>query len=189
MKKFKGTYRVESARLPAWDYSTPGSYFVTIVVRWRQCLLGDVRDRRVVLSPLGEMAERLWQEIPLRCPNASVDAFVVMPNHVHGIIRLENPAGAGRDVRTNISTGNLPNAGFFAMISPPRGSLGVVVRTYKAGVTTWACRQGYAGFAWQERFYDHIIRDDADLHRIRSYVADNPGRWEAAPEHGGPQRS
>ena len=171
MSLFRNSFRVESARLESWDYSWPGWYLVTIVVQNRACVFGAVEESGVVLSPLGEAAEACWREMPKHHTGVELDEYIVMPNHVHGIIILNNVILC-RDVQLNVST-NVS----FRSISPQKGSLSVVVRTFKAAVTTWARRNGHDEFAWQERFYDRIVRDENDLYRIRKYIRDNPRKW------------
>lgn len=89
-KKFQNKYRVESARLPGWDYSWDGLYFVTICSKNRECYFGNVVDRKMVLSKIGEMANKFWLEIPDHFDNVSLEIFQIMPNHVHGIIVIDN---------------------------------------------------------------------------------------------------
>ena len=90
MTLFKNTYRVESTRLKSWDYSWPGWYFVTIVVHDHTCLFGEVKNDRVLPSPLGQVVEESWREIPAHHCNVEMDEYVVMPNHLHGIIILND---------------------------------------------------------------------------------------------------
>jgi putative transposase len=87
---FRGKYRIESARLKSWDYSWSGWYFVTVVVHDRACLFGEVKNDGVLLSRLGQEVEASWEEIPARHRNVELDEYVVMPNHVHGIIILND---------------------------------------------------------------------------------------------------
>ncbi len=190
---YRDKYRVESARLAGWDYATPGWYFVTVCTRGRTRFFGRVVRRRMRLSRIGEVAYRYWEDIPNHCANAGLDAFVIMPDHVHGIIRITTPRTehhhprrdvARRDVACNVSTtARFPTIGGgsgAATVSPGRGSLGAIVRSYKAAVTRWCRTNGHADFAWQPRFYDRIIRDDAALRNIRRYILHNPARWGSA---------
>jgi putative transposase len=182
MTLFRNTYRVESTRLKSWDYSWSGCYFVTIVVHDHVCLFGEVQNDRVLLSPLGQAVEVNWGEIPAHHHNVELDEYVVMPNHVHGIIILneinDDAKANRRDVQLNVSTD-----GGHSPISPKKGSLPVVVRTFKAAVTTWARANGCERFRWQGRFYEHIIRNENDLHRIRQYIQNNRLRWELDEEN------
>ncbi len=124
----------------------------------------------MILNPISEIADRCWKELPEHFRNIELDQFVVMPNHVHGIVIITHHPG--RDVRTNIPTDN-----YYSRISPRRGSLGVIIRSYKATVTALCRRNGFHDFVWQRGYYDHIIRNEKSLMRIREYIASNPQRW------------
>ena len=164
MTFFKNKFRIESIRLKGYDYSSPGEYFITICTLDKQCVLGDVVDKEMQLNEIGKIVAQCWEEIPNHFPNVELDAFVAMPNHVHGIIIIND---RGRDVQLNVST----------RLSPKRGSLSVIVRTFKAAVTTICRRQGYHEFGWQSRFYEHIIRSEKELNIIRDYIVNNPAAW------------
>jgi len=169
---YKGTYRIESARLPYWDYASAGWYFVTVCTKSRELFFGNVEGGQVVLSALGAIAQRFWTEIPEHCSGVEVDQWVIMPNHVHGIIVInETVRETRRDVACNVSTAPAPS------ISPRAGSLSAIIRSYKSAVTREARLQGFR-FAWQSRFYDHVIRDDKSLFQIREYLAHNPLGWD-----------
>lgn len=171
MTLFKRKYRIETARLRGWDYGGAGWYFVTICTRNRQTFFGAVENGVVRLSPTGEIARDYWAHIPQHTmANAAIDAFVVMPNHIHGIVAILDPvatAPAARDPDNPT-----------ARISPRAGSLGSIIRSYKSAVSYWCHHNGYAGFGWQERFYDHIIRNERALRIVRRYIARNPAKWK-----------
>jgi len=135
-----------------------------------------------MLNPLGQAVEVNWGEIPAHHHNAELDEYVVMPNHVYGIIipnEINNDVDVlRRDVQLNVSTDAVSS-----FVSPKKGSLSVVVRTFKAAVTTWARANGCERFRWQSRFYEHIIRNENDLHRIRQYLQNNRLRWELDEEN------
>jgi len=181
MTLFQGKYRVQPARLSGWDYSTAGWYFVTICTQGSECFFGDVVDGEMQLSQMGEIAYRYWAETPQHFPNVELDLFVAMPNHVHGIVVIEARASPddGRDVACNVSTPSGESTHQrMSGLSPKAGSLSVIVRSYKAAVTRFSRRNGCSAFAWQPRFYDHIIRNDESLRKIREYIANNPSKWE-----------
>jgi putative transposase len=139
---------------------------------------GRILEGKTRLNETGGIADRCWRDIPKHFPNVELDEFVVMPNHIHGIIVLTDD---GRDVQflpAFFMAGNVPTR-----ISPKRGSLSVIVRTFKGAVTTECRRRGYNNFAWQSRFYEHIIRDDKDLENIREYIRYNPMKWLFAEEN------
>jgi putative transposase len=186
---YRDKYRVESTRLKGWDYAADGWYFVTICTRGRECFFGKIVDQRMRLSKIGDIALRFWEDIPNHSVNAGLDAFVIMPNHLHGIITIKAPDGSTitgknggpgthshgcRDVACNVSTTDESGR----LTDPPKpGSLGAIVRSYKSAVTRWCRMNGYTSFAWQPRFYDHVIRDGVALQNVRRYILDNPAKW------------
>lgn len=150
---FKGKYRIESSRLKNYDYSKPGAYFITIVTKNRKCYFGIVINDKMVLNELGNIVNNYWKEIPKHFPYAAIDEYAVMPNHVHGILILDD----------NTSQIN-------------RQPIGVMINQFKRACTI-EIRKYDVDFAWQSRFHDHIIRDDDELNRIRQYIIDNPKNW------------
>ncbi len=199
MALFKNAFRIESTRLKEYDYSRPGGYFVTICVHNHRRLFGDVQEEEMILSPVGKIARRCWEETPEHFDNITLDEFVIMPNHMHGIIMINDGDECDknterRDVQLNVSTDISPTKlnvstsissklNRIKAISPKRGTLSVVVRTYKAAVTTMCRRNGYDNFKWQSRFYEHIIRDDEDLQDIRDCIINNPIKWFSDKEN------
>lgn len=175
MTLFKNKYRIESARLKGWDYRNPGYYFVTICTRQRERFFGVVMGNDVQLSPIGEIAAKFWSEIPAHHEGIELDEWIVMPNHVHGIVII-------REIETFHGT-SLRKNHKLSKISPKAGSLSVVIRSYKSAVSHWAGLNGFKEFAWQSRFYDHIIRDEKSLNNIRQYIFDNPVKWETDKEN------
>jgi len=148
-----------SIRLKEYDYSQPGAYFVTICTRDRD-LLFDNPD-------INSAATDCWFAMPGHFPNITIDEFVVMPNHIHGILIMS-------DVRVQNFE---PLRNEYQHIIPR--SLGSVIRTYKSAVTTWCRNNNHDHFAWQRNYYEHIIRNETDLNNIRQYIMDNPTNWEA----------
>ena len=177
-----------SLRLHGYDYTQAGAYFVTICVQNRHGAFGKVIDGIMRPSPIGEVAHRVWQEIPDHFTQVTVDAFVVMPNHVHGIVFLvDDDAIPGRDTTCRVPTTvgeqpendtNLERCG-----RPVAGSLSTIIRSYKPTVTRWCRRNSHPEFAWQSRYHDHIIRNDHALARIRHYIHENPQRWHLDRNH------
>jgi hypothetical protein len=157
-----------SPRLKGFVYTREGAYFVTICTRNRVHLFGEIADDHIQLNELGMIATACWEEIPTHFPQVELDAAVVMPNHVHGIIVIADtprPLYEGTNVE--------------AFGSPIQGSLSTVVGTYKAGVTGQIGRlfPDVETPIWQGRFHDHIIRSQKSLDKIRAYVLSNPARW------------
>lgn len=180
MTLFKDKYRIESARLKGWNYAGNGYYFVTICTRNKECLMGDVLNGEIRLSPIGEIVSQEWQKTEQIRSNVSLDAWIVMPNHLHGIIVINDVESHGNASMTQ------PDA-FNASLQkndmnkfgprPQKNNLGSIIRGFKSAVTNRINASEY-DFAWQARFYDHIIRDERSLEGIRKYIADNPLKWE-----------
>ncbi|MDF1611530.1 transposase [Stygiobacter electus] len=169
MSKFKNTFRIESTRLINWDYSTPWWYLVTINTKNHIEFFGKVVNDKMYLNELGKIVDKFWEEIPNHFKNVGLDYYVIMPNHIHGIIII-NPI---------VETGYIPSQDKQSetpyMASLP---LGDIVGKFKAAVTRWAYKNGYSNFKWQSRFYDRIIRNENELFNIRRYIEQNPLKWE-----------
>ena len=165
-----------SIRLKNYDYASPGAYFVTMVTHQRQCLFGAIVDGAMRLNEWGEIAERCWMEIPQHYPHVILDAFVIMPNHVHGIIILND--------------NNIPTFGTdfvwaknFSPIQNDRPcgtsqTIGSIVRGFKIGVTKWFRQHTDIYNVWQRNYFERIIRNEMELQRIRQYIVNNPTKWK-----------
>ncbi len=177
-----------SIRLKGYDYSQAGAYFVTIVTHDRECAFGEVVECEMRLNEIGQVASECWVAMPTHHSNIELDEFVVMPNHIHGIILIvaDGHGDARRGVQLNAPTDYKPTRNAdnrMSVISPYRGTLSVVIRTFKAAVTTAAREINRQGFAWQRNYHEHIIRNDRDLERIRAYILNNPPNWHADAEN------
>lgn len=164
------SFRIDTARLKSWDYSTPWWYYVTINTKNHVCYFGDVVDGKMKLNDLGKIASDEWLKTKELRSNVDLDYFVVMPNHVHGIVILTDYC---KDVARNVSTENS-----FSRISPKPGSLATIIRSFKSSVSKLIHEIGYPNFSWQARFYDRIIRNEKELYNIRRYTEQNPLKWE-----------
>ncbi len=173
-EKFDGKYRIPSARLPDWDYNNNGAYFITICTQDRIRYFGKIEEGKMHLSPIGQLAESYWEEIPDHFPHVELGEFVIMPDHMHGILIIDRPSPL-EEIQGN---GGLPTQmdADMSKITPKAGSVSTIIRSYKSIVTREA-RKINPDFAWQPRFYDHIISDDASFQRITSYLAENPAQW------------
>jgi REP element-mobilizing transposase RayT len=179
--KFKNQYRIKSARLQHWDYGSNAAYFITICTANKAHYFGEVVEGKMQLSEIGRFAEKCWHEIPEHFPFAVLDGFVVMPNHVHGIIVIDKPVGMQTVETQNIAS--LPTHENIASLQqnqnkfgPQSQNLAAIVRGYKIGVTKLA-KSLQISFAWQARFYDHVIREDSYF-RIAEYIQNNPLKWQ-----------
>ncbi len=202
----KRTYRRRSIRLRGYDYAQPGAYFVTICTYRRQPLFGEVVDGEMRLNAAGRVARRCWLEIPQHFPHVQLDEFVIMPNHVHGILVIvEHPypdavdpdVGAKNVGAKNVSPLHSPDVvdpdvgakNLSPLPSPlhpsqpskmprsPSRTIGSVVRGFKIGVTKWFRQNTDIYNVWQRNYYEHIIRNERALNNIRRYIRDNPLRW------------
>ena len=145
--------------------SREGFYFVTICTKNREIFFGDVVDSKMVLSKIGLIADKYWREIPNHFPFVKLDEFIIMPNHIHGIIQInDNRRNAPRSVPTGIQP-------------LVKNSLSSIINHFKGNVKRF-CNNNDLEFAWQSRFHDRIIRNDDELNRIRRYIIDNPLKWE-----------
>lgn len=162
MTKNRQEYRIESSRLREWDYSNPWWYYVTINTKNHVAYFGLVEKEKVVLSEIGKVAEKCWQEIASHFENVESDYFVIMPNHIHGIIII-NKAVETRHA-SSLHHKNL--------------TLSDVVGSFKSTVTKLIRELGYSDFSWQPRFYDRIIRNEKELYYIRKYIEQNLLKWE-----------
>jgi putative transposase len=145
----------KSPRLKGYDYSQSGAYFVTICTAGRQHFFGEIENANMQLTQVGDLCIRHWDDLPNHFPSLELDGFVVMPNHVHGILLLTD------------------------IYSDKKPKLGTIIATYKAAVSRQVHRLNLLeGQIWQERYNDHIIRNTRSLNYVRNYVATNPERWE-----------
>ncbi|MCH6235387.1 transposase [Cognataquiflexum rubidum] len=252
-EKYKNKYRTESFRAKWWDYTWNAAYFVTICTLNRHHYFGKVSNGKMILSGAGVLADVFWHEIKNHYKYVELDAFVVMPNHIHGILIINKPdekrkeekndfgkEDQGKEENGNNDSGyqedgdsiyregdgdfinqdkdgdsrNLDKEGdsctvvacndstsdacndstldipkeknspiitefsqHMAAISPKKDSLPSILRSYKSAVTKHANRMGF-DFAWQSKYHDHIIRDEAAYQRIAKYIENNPSKWK-----------
>ncbi len=154
-----------SLRLQGYDYRSSGAYFVTICTVEKRPLFGMVREGCVQLNELGQIADNCWKQIERVRSGIAIDAYIVMPNHIHGILHFS----------TDAALANAPAAAH----DLAAGSLGVILGQYKSIVTKHSqfLRSPPTRPIWQRNYYDHIIRSTASLEKIRQYIVENPARW------------
>jgi REP element-mobilizing transposase RayT len=173
-----------STRLKGYDYSEAGAYFVTVCTQNRECLFGDVVDGEMRLNGAGQMVHNVWNDLSPKYPDIETDEFVVMPNHFHWIIvivgaplvgALENRAGTRpaptRGTKTVQSYRSAPTLGDIV------GAFkSTTIHQYTDGVRqkNWPA---FNGRFWQRNYYEHIIRGEEEMHRIRRYIIENPAKW------------
>ncbi|MDW7710809.1 MAG: transposase [Deferrisomatales bacterium] len=166
-------HRRRSIRLRDYDYSSGGAYFVTICAAGRRCIFGAVWNGEMSLNRNGRSVVESWEAIADHFPQVDLDAFVVMPNHVHGILFLHTDSGVTRAGATHAS----PLRG--GALGPARGSVGAVVGSFKSGAARRInqLRNSLGAAVWQRNYYERVIRDDGELADVRQYIMDNPARW------------
>ena len=167
-----------SIRLQEYDYSQAGAYYVTIVTYHRDCLFGEIINEEMILNVFGKIADECWRAIPDHFPNVELGAYVIMPNHVHGIIVITNGetiigATPRRGMIYRAPTENIEQFG-----KPVKESLPTIIRTYKAAVTRIIGREHNATSIWQRNYYEHIIRDEKDLQNKTDYINANLSLWD-----------
>ena len=195
-------------RLQGWDYSWAGAYFVTFVVKGQLCCLSTIENGKLWLSSWGETVQRCWLELPSQFQSVILDEMVIMPNHVHAVIFLTGKGEKGKDCRAFIHEGlegqggrrafihegseralmnqgptKHPGSTLRPMMADPRMVLGKVIRAWKAK-SAWLIHEvGNLSFAWQSRYHEHVIRNESELDRIRTYVVNNPLEWDTDVEN------
>ena len=187
MTKFQNKYRNESSRAQWWDYANAGAYFITICTAGREWLFGEILNNEMHLSPIGEMVYQEWNVSFDMRAELFCNTFVIMPNHIHAILRIENGIVVGTH---GIVVGTHGRASRQTPTPPMPTNTGVAYRSPKsissfmAGFKSAATKRinEYRNSpkmpVWQTRFHDHIIRNDAEYQRIYNYIETNIENWE-----------
>ena len=191
MAIFADKYRIESTRLKEWDYSNAAWYYVTINTKGNIVYFGDIKNDKMVLNEVGSILNEEWLKTSLVRQYVELDVYQIMPNHFHAIIIINNPC---RDdslsrLKTLVhpkqnetmhrivsTTGETCHRHVSTTLKPD--SLGSIIGQFKSICTKRIHGIGHTEFSWQPRFYDHIIRNDKELYKIRKYILDNPQRWQ-----------
>ena len=199
MTWYQGKYRIESTRLPGWDYSQSAYYFVTICCKDRISFFGQVTNGIMQRSAIGAIVAEEWQHTEQIRPNVTLDEWIMMPNHLHGIIILRQDKTVETDRRpafhleSEVETGRWP----VFPVKPKKEtghrpvstsqlksqSLRAIIGQFKSVCTKRLWKQGFQNFGWQPRFYEHIIRTDEALYKAREYIRNNPVKWEVDKEN------
>lgn len=188
--KFANKYRIETLRLRNWDYGSNGMYFITICTGNRNCYFGKIENQRVKLSKMGIIADKIWLEISNKFSFIELDQYIIMPNHIHGILTISKDAinrvstenNTDIVVKNNVSTkDNTHNANLSGGITGLHNpmlydNLSRAIRWYK-GRVSYEIRKFRKDFHWQSRFYDIIVRNETSLYYIRRYIRNNPIKW------------
>ncbi|MDX1995408.1 MAG: transposase [bacterium] len=171
-------------RLQSYDYTQNGAYFLTICTHQREHLFGEVAEGMMQLSEFGHIVTECWDAIPHHFPHVECDAFVVMPNHIHGILvivdapkrdHLTADVPVGAQHAAPLQTTNRTN--LRPKVAP--GSLGAIVRSFKSAATKGInhLREVEGASVWQKNYYERVIRDESELNATRTYIQNNPLHW------------
>jgi REP element-mobilizing transposase RayT len=172
-----------SIRLKGYDYTSPGAYFVTLVTKDRQCLFGEVQVEEMYLNPFGVLVDNEWCRLGERFDKIVVDEWIVMPNHLHGILLIVNDMNLDKESdHPNVQSGQRSSSKEDTLLP---GSMGAIVGAYKSTTTRLInglkCCPGAK--IWQRNYYEHIIRNEGEWEAIRKYIRNNPAEWELDREN------
>jgi putative transposase len=188
---YQNKFRIETSRLSGHDYTSKSMYFITICCKHKISYFGEIFAGKIYLSPIGNIIDQYWQEIPIHFPMVKLDCFVIMPDHMHGIIIINNNNILSNDNPNLVQHVETPNLGVSTENKNTENKntenkntenknpnwkpncLGSIINQFKRKCTIEIKNHGYE-FHWQSRFHDHVIRSYAELDRIRQYIIDNP---------------
>ena len=176
-EKFRNKYRSATSRLSGYDYTRNGAYFVTICTRTKIPCLGKIVDDKMILSDIGIIVKGYWMEIQDHFPDIYLDEFIIMPDHIHGIIII-NPKIKLNSNHLQIETPNLGVSTGTKSGNPywKSNSIGSIINQFKRICTIKTSHAGL-DFTWQPRFYDRIIRSNTELEFVRNYIRNNVINW------------
>jgi REP element-mobilizing transposase RayT len=189
--KFKNRYLIASTRLPDWNYSDNGAYFLTICTAHREHYFGEIVNSEMHLSIVGQFVNECWKAIPNHFPYFFLDLFQIMPNHIHGIIvinKLDSNNISVFDVAVEtghaLSLQQQTNAdkqttkpAHFRFRNQGRNTISAAIGSFKSAVTKY-CNENQMESEWQPRFHDHVIQDPEEFYSIRNYIINNPRNWK-----------
>ncbi len=169
------------------NYSSPGVYFVTICTQRKEFYFGKIMNGKMHQSEIGKMVEFYWTLIAEHFPFVRLGEYIIMPNHIHGIIYIGNGMN---NLKNNVDTecrdvacyvpmqSKMKKGEYMSSISPKSGTLSAIIRSFKSAVTRWCNRNHLSYFAWQPRFYDRIIKNQIEYRKIKDYIIQNPSKWD-----------
>jgi REP element-mobilizing transposase RayT len=181
-------HRRRSIRREGYDYSLPGAYFVTLISYGRMCLFGEIKDGELRQSDIGKLVYDCWLGITDHFDNTKLDEYVIMPNHLHGIIIILDPYGKGEASLDKPTIGSAMISGDASPLQPKGtqpGSIGAIIQNFKSVTTRKVNRLHFEpGYKiWQKNYYERIIRNEGELNATRRYILDNPLNWEQDQEN------
>jgi putative transposase len=198
MKYDREKHHRRSIRLKGYDYKSVGSYFITICTFQRECLFGTISNGKMQLNQYGKIVHSHWQHLPKYHPRLELDEFVIMPNHIHGILFLIDNNDISRDHSNSVGAGLADNLVLENQNSFPKSAPTKNFATEKSNQGLSEIIRGFKTFSarrvnqirhtsgipvWQRNYYDHIIRDETSLQKIRQYIQTNPNLWQVDQLH------
>ena len=176
MKYDPAVHHRRSIRLRGYDYSRAGAYFVTICIQNRECLFGEILDGKMLLNGAGRIVAGEWNHTTALRTNVELDEFVIMPNHIHGVVVIvESRRGVLQCKGVLQYAPTTPSR-----LQSPSQTIGAIVRGFKSAVTKRIneLRETPGAKLWQRNYWEHIVRNESELNRIRAYIQNNPAQWE-----------
>ncbi len=181
-----------SIRLPDFDYTQAGAYYITVCTYNRGCIFGEILRGEMFLNDMGRIVVDEWEQTMNKRANVELDEFIMMPNHLHGIVIITQPFQQRDDIGVGIRRGVLQYAPTTPKYAPnppnklqsPSQTIGAIVRGFKSATTKRIneLRQSPRQPVWQRNYYEHVVRNEADLDRIRTYILNNPANWKEDSE-------
>ena len=177
-----------SIRVKGYDYTQPGYYFITLVAKNRYCIFGSIAESDIKLNEIGELVVSCWLRIPDNFEHTTLDEFILMPNHLHGIIVIEEAVGMGEafgGIPQNVDNISSLNASPLQPIGTKSGSLGAIIQNFKSVSTRIVNKQFFkpGNKIWQRNYFERIIRNERELNAITCYIQQNPIRWQVDREN------
>ena len=171
---FKDKYKIKSIRLPDWDYSSNGAYYITICTKDREHYFGNIKNGQMILSKIGEVVEKFWMEIPLHYQNLTLDEFVIMPDHLHGILIIDND-----DISIPVEAIHELPLQQPSQKSRRKMTIPLVIGRFKMQTTkSFHEIENTSEKLWQRDYFEHIIRNKIELNQKRKYIINNPSKWK-----------
>lgn len=189
MKNIPPIHKRRSIRLKGYDFVKEGLSSITIRPKNSALLFGNIENDKMILNVSGKIVEQCWIEIPSHFPNVVLHSFVIMPNHIHGILEIVGMDDdvvvevIDSDVKVNVGAKNFSHLQKTYQQKPlmprsPSRTIGSVVRGFKIGVTKWMRENTCVKNIWQRNYYEHIIRNEKSYNAISEYIMNNPRNWK-----------
>ena len=177
-EKFNDKYRIKSTRLPFFDYSSNGIYFITICTLNKNNFFGKIKNNKVLLSGKGKIAKKHWKEIPKHYPQIFLDEFCIMPNHIHGLIQIKNVETTNLGVSySEIIKNDLEKNNLIGLQKWKLSLIARIINQLKR-TTTIEMKNKKLFFGWQARFFDQIIKNEKHYFLVKQYIRDNPKNFK-----------